>query len=130
MSIPRDDCIPEPRGGLATLADDRHNGVMAVVDRGRLSVAMRAERERFIDTHPESRRLAGQAKEQMLSGVPMPWMVRWPGDFPLFLESAEGVSFVDVDGNRYVDFCLGDTGAMTGHGRADVADAISRQARR
>ncbi|MEN9300489.1 MAG: hypothetical protein RLZZ254_270 [Actinomycetota bacterium] len=107
-----------------------NNGAMTAVDRRRLSAAMQAERERFIEAHPESRRLAQEAKAQMLSGVPMPWMVRWPGDFPLFLESAEGVSFLDVDGNRYVDFCLGDTGAMTGHGREDVADAISRQARR
>jgi len=60
----------------------------------------------------------------------MPWMTRWPGDFALFLDRAEGVNFVDIDGHRYVDFCLGDTGAMTGHGRADVAEAIAQQARR
>ena len=103
---------------------------MPGIDRQLLSAALTAERKRFVDTHPESRRLADEAKTQMLSGVPMPWMVRWPGDFPLFLDSADGVSFVDVDGNRYVDFCLGDTGAMTGHGRVEVAEAIALQARK
>ena len=55
-------------------------------------------------------------------------MTRWPGEFPLFLDRADGVHFWDVDGVRYVDFCLGDTGAMTGHGRSDVAAAIAKQA--
>ena len=65
----------------------------------------------------------------MLSGVPMPWMVRWPGGFPVFVESAVGSEFVDIDGNRYVDFCLGDTGAMTGHGLSQVAEAMYARAR-
>lgn len=103
---------------------------MSAVDRSLLVEAMKVERKRFNESHPESRRLADEAKQHMLSGVPMPWMVRWPGDFPLFLDRADGVSFVDVDGNEYVDFCLGDTGAMTGHGRADVAEAIAQQARK
>lgn len=46
----------------------------------------------------------------------------------MFLDRAEGVHFWDDDGIRYVDFCLGDTGAMTGHGRHDVAAAIFAQA--
>jgi glutamate-1-semialdehyde 2,1-aminomutase len=45
----------------------------------------------------------------------MNWMTRWPGSFPLFFSEAEGSALVDVDGIRYVDLCLGDTGAMTGH---------------
>ena len=60
----------------------------------------------------------------------MPWMTRWPGAFPLFFDTAQGASFTDVDGIRYVDFCLGDTGAMTGHGLPQVADAVADRARR
>ncbi len=60
----------------------------------------------------------------------MPWMTRWPGSFPLTVASAEGSRFVDVDGIEYDDFCLGDTGAMTGHALASVADALDAQARR
>ena len=33
----------------------------------------------------------------------MNWMVRSPGDFPVFVEDASGAHFTDVDGHRYVD---------------------------
>jgi len=48
----------------------------------------------------------------------MNWMAKWAGAFPPFVREAQGAHFVDVDGNRYVDLCLGDTGAMTGHSRS------------
>jgi glutamate-1-semialdehyde 2,1-aminomutase len=60
----------------------------------------------------------------------MHWMVRWAGGFPLFVESAEGSHFVDVDGRRYLDLCLGDTGAMTGHAPPAAVTALAEQARR
>ena len=45
----------------------------------------------------------------------MPWMTEWAGPFPIFAAEASGAHLTDVDGNEYADFCLGDTGAMTGH---------------
>jgi len=60
----------------------------------------------------------------------MHWMVRWAGGFPLFVESAEGSHFVDVDGRRYLDLCLGDTGAMTGHAPPATVAALAKQAGR
>jgi len=60
----------------------------------------------------------------------MAWMSRLPGSFPLYFTDAAGARFTDVDGHTYVDFCLGDTGAMTGHGSTHLADALSAQARR
>ena len=51
----------------------------------------------------------------------MPWMTRWPGAFPIHVAEASGARFVDVDGIEYVDFCLGDTGAMAGHGTTGLA---------
>ena len=91
---------------------------------------MTAEEELFIKTHKRSGELAKDARATMLSGVPMAWMSRWPGAYPIFVDSAAGVNFTDVDGNEYVDFCLGDTGAMTGHSSKAVAEAISRQSER
>ena len=58
----------------------------------------------------------------------MPWMTRWPGSFPVFVDTAIGARFTDVDGIEYVDLCLGDTGAMTGHALPQVAEAVSRRA--
>lgn len=100
------------------------------INRSHLDDVMVAEQELFVSRHPRSQELSKRAHERLLSGVPMPWMVRWPGPFPLFIDTAEGSSFVDVDGHSYVDFCLGDTGAMTGHALAQVADAISATARK
>ena len=100
------------------------------VDRTRLGRLHLEEIELFERLHPRSRELAESAKVSLVNGVPMPWMVRWPGSFPVTVAQAEGSRFVDVDGNEYDDFCLGDTGAMTGHSLAVVAEAIEVQARR
>ncbi len=88
------------------------------------------ELECFEREHPRSRELAGRARESLLSGVPMPWMVRWPGAFPVFAAEAQGARFRDVDGHEYVDFCLGDTASMTGHSPQPTVRAIADQAAR
>jgi glutamate-1-semialdehyde 2,1-aminomutase len=66
----------------------------------------------------------------LLSGVPMPWMIRWAGGFPVFAAEAQGARFRDVDGHEYVDFCLGDTAAMTGHSPEATVRAVVAQAER
>jgi glutamate-1-semialdehyde 2,1-aminomutase len=60
----------------------------------------------------------------------MSWMAKWAGGFPVFFREASGASVVDVDGFEYVDFCLGDTGAMAGHAPAPVVEAVAAQAAR
>jgi len=100
------------------------------IDRKRLAGLHNAEEQRYRDAHPESQRLAKNARKTLLGGVPMAWMTRWPGSFPLFVDFAAGARFTDVDGLEYVDFCLGDTGAMTGHALPQVAAALAQQAAR
>lgn len=91
---------------------------------------MARENASFVALHPESAARSKVAREHLWGGVPMPWMTRWPGEFPLFFDAASGARFTDVDGIEYVDFCLGDTGAMTGHGLPQVAAALYTQAQR
>ncbi|MSW44409.1 MAG: aminotransferase class III-fold pyridoxal phosphate-dependent enzyme [Actinobacteria bacterium] len=98
------------------------------IDRDRLASLRAAEERRFVDLHPRSQQLAAEAQKHLVAGVPMNWMRRWPGSFPVFVESASGARFVDVDGNEYVDLCLGDTGAMAGHGLPAVVEALAQQA--
>ncbi len=83
------------------------------------------ERERFVTTHAESARLAEASTSHWLNGVPMHWMRDWSTPHPLFVREARGVELVDVDGNRYVDFCFGDTGAMFGHSPPPIARALA-----
>ncbi len=101
---------------------------MTTIDRDRLQRFMERERDTFRENHPRSGELAEDAKGSLLFGVPMNWMTRWPGDYPVFVDRAEGARFTDVDGNGYVDFCLGDTGGMAGHAPKVAVDAIAEQA--
>ena len=96
----------------------------------RLAELQAREEARFAETHPRSRALAAQARESLFEGVPMHWMRKWPGGFPVFVAEAVGARFTDVDGHEYVDFCLGDTGAMTGHAPQPTLRAIAAQAAR
>jgi glutamate-1-semialdehyde 2,1-aminomutase len=102
----------------------------STVDRGRLAELMSAELDRFARAHPRSGKLHEQAGRSLLGGVPMNWMSEWASPFPLFVAEASGASFRCVDGHDYVDFCLGDTGAMAGHGPAPTIAAVERQMRR
>ncbi len=85
------------------------------------------ELQSFTETHPRSRALSERARSSLLAGVPMQWMLRWAGGFPVYAEKAWAARFRDVDGIEYVDFCLGDTGAMTGHSPEPVVRAVAEQ---
>lgn len=95
------------------------------IDRSRVEAALAAETRRFAAEHPRSRALFSRAQGSLLAGVPMPWMVRWAGGFPIFVSEGSGPRFTDVDGRDYVDLCLGDTGAMTGHAPPAVVRAAA-----
>ena len=97
------------------------------VDRQNIADLTARERARFAAEHPRSRELAARAAGSLLGGVPMNWMRRWPGDFPLFVAEAAGATIRDVDGHEYADLCLGDTGAMAGHGPEPTRRAIVAQ---
>ena len=98
------------------------------IDRENLRAPMAREVERFVTEHPRSGNLFERGKRSLLAGVPMPWMTEWAGPYPVFVEDAEGARFTDVDGHAYVDFCLGDTGGMTGHSPKAAVQAIAEQA--
>ena len=103
---------------------------MPTINREHLKKLMKIEEERFLELHPKSGTLFQKAKEVMPGGVPMSWMAKWPGAYPLFVDSAQGAHFTDVDGHEYVDLCLGDTGSMTGHSPAPTVEAIHAQLKR
>ena len=101
-----------------------------LLDRARLAALRGTEETNFIARHPKAGALHARATRSLLDGVPMNWMVRWASPFPPFVESAHGASFRCVDGHDYIDFCLGDTGAMAGHGAGPTVAAVERQLRR
>lgn len=100
---------------------------MSAISRDRLRSLMECETKKFVDERPKSAALFERARASLLGGVPMNWMAKWAGAFPPFVAEAHGAEVVDVDGHRYVDFCLGDTGAMTGHSPAAAVAAAQQQ---
>jgi glutamate-1-semialdehyde 2,1-aminomutase len=100
---------------------------MSAIKREKLQQLKQREEARFIAEHPKSAELHARAKRSLLGGVPMNWMNKWAGAFPVFVTRAKGAHFTDADGHEYVDLCLGDTGAMTGHSPDVVADAIAKR---
>jgi glutamate-1-semialdehyde 2,1-aminomutase len=100
---------------------------MNQLDRSKLTSLLQSEEQFFHTTHPKSYELYQRARKSLHGGVPMLWMVRWAGSFPVFVKEAKGAHFTDVDDNSYIDFCLGDTGAMTGHSPGATVKAITEQ---
>ncbi len=103
---------------------------MATIDRTKVQTVLAEEEKRFVRGHPKSKRLFERARKSMIGGVPMNWMIEWPGPFPIFGREAKGATITDVEGHRYIDFCLGDTGAMFGHSPPATVAAAARQMRK
>jgi len=103
---------------------------MTKIDRNHLKKLTEIEEKRFLALHPNSGSLFQEASKVMPGGVPMSWMAKWPGAYPVFVDRAQGARFTDVDGNEYIDLCLGDTGSMTGHSPAPTVEAINAQLKR
>jgi glutamate-1-semialdehyde 2,1-aminomutase len=100
------------------------------LDPQRLAAVREREQARYAAANPQSQALAGRAAGHLMFGVPLHWMNDWSTPFPLHVTEARGARLQDADGHAYVDFCLGDTGAMFGHSPAPVARAVAAQAAR
>ncbi|MEZ5380763.1 MAG: transaminase [Microthrixaceae bacterium] len=96
------------------------------MDRSRIVEGLEAERRLFAERNPRSAQ-AASAATNLLAGVPMTWMAKTAGGFPLYLDRASGARVTDLDGHELIDFCLGDTGAMAGHSPPATVAAVRRR---
>ena len=99
---------------------------MTEIDRQRLAELFDRERTAFEATHPKSK-AAYSSADHLFGRVPMTWMNKKAGSFPIYFESANGNRVRDIDGNEYIDFALGDTGAMAGHSAPEVVAAVQKR---
>jgi len=99
---------------------------MATIDRVRLAGLLDEERAAYAARSPRSRALYEEA-DHLFGRVPMTWMNKWSGGYPLYLATAHGNRITDVDGHEYVDFALGDTGAMAGHSPEATVKAVQER---
>jgi glutamate-1-semialdehyde 2,1-aminomutase len=97
-----------------------------MIDRNRLTSLFDAERQLFLERNPKSK-AAYEAADNLFGRVPMTWMNKKAGGFPVYFDRASGNRIWDIDGHEYIDFALGDTGAMAGHSNPVVVDAITKR---
>ncbi len=92
----------------------------------RLKQIIAEQEEIFVRRQPESRRLAGQAREYLTGGVTSSWQITAPQ--PVWLSRGRGSKVWDVDGNEYVDLHGGYGAALAGHAHPAIKEAIAGQA--
>ncbi|MGZ0786732.1 aspartate aminotransferase family protein [Pseudomonas saponiphila] len=98
------------------------------LDLQRVASCYQSELQLFAEQHPRCGAFYQENLQHWLYGAPLHWMQQWPGAYPIMVADARGATLTDCDGHEYVDFALGDTGAMFGHAQPAVAAAIAEQA--
>jgi glutamate-1-semialdehyde 2,1-aminomutase len=109
---------------------DISNDLIGGVSRARIASLFAKEQMLFATSHPLSKAVQESGGDAFLNRVPLHWMSDWPMPFPMLVEKAKGARLTDIDGLRFDDFCLGDTGSMFGHSPKPVTQAIRKQAGR
>ena len=99
---------------------------MLNISETKLTELLELERASYLALHPKSH-AAYQNSHNLFGNVPMTWMNKWSGGFPLYLDKATGNSITDIDGHTYIDFALGDTGAMAGHSPKPTITAVNNR---
>ncbi|NDB18161.1 MAG: aspartate aminotransferase family protein, partial [Actinobacteria bacterium] len=77
-----------------------------IINREQLRALVQRERQAYRDAHPQSY-AAFHSADHLFGRVPMTWMSKWSGSFPIYLQSARGSEVTCVDGHTYIDFALG-----------------------
>lgn len=99
---------------------------MTSANRDKLNSHLLKERALYKERNPKSFQYFNNANN-LFGKVPMTWMNKWSGGFPIYLDYAIGNTIVSVDGHSYIDFALGDTAAMAGHSPEAVSEAINNR---
>ena len=99
---------------------------MTEINRQRLSELFEREQKAFEVNHPKSKAAYANA-EHLFGRVPMTWMNKKAGSFPIYFESARGNRIRDIDGNEYIDYLLGSGPMYIGHNHPKVTEAVLAQ---
>ena len=99
---------------------------MTSANKDKLNSHLLKERALYKERNPKSFEYFNSANN-LFGKVPMTWMNKWAGGFPIYLDYAKGNTIVSVDGHSYIDFALGDTAAMAGHSPEAVSEAINNR---
>jgi glutamate-1-semialdehyde 2,1-aminomutase len=123
---PRRDPASWERQRLVIADNSQTDGGYRLIDRSRLTNLLERERASYRTRHPRSYE-AYTGSRNLFGRVPMTWMNKAAGGFPLYSSKARGARVEDIDGHVLIDFCLGDTGAMAGHSPEPTVEAVIEQ---
>ncbi|EHP87592.1 glutamate-1-semialdehyde 2,1-aminomutase [Methanotorris formicicus] len=73
----------------------------------------------------KSKALFEEAQKYLVKGVNSP--VRYFKPFPFFVEKAKDCYLFDVDGNKYIDYCLAYGPMVLGHANEAIINAVKEQ---
>jgi len=76
-------------------------------------------------TREKSNKLFNKAKNLLPGGVSSP--VRAISPYPFYTKSASGSKLTDIDGNTYIDYCMGYGPLILGHNHPVIKAAITNQ---
>lgn len=79
-----------------------------MIDRSRLSSLYAEEQKLFLSRNPKSK-AAYESADNLFGRVPMIWMNKKAGGFPICFDRTSGNRTWDIDGHEHIDFALGDT---------------------
>jgi glutamate-1-semialdehyde 2,1-aminomutase len=73
---------------------------MTTIDCGRLHELYEPETAHFVNEYPHFAETYRRAKGSLLGGGPIHWVKKWAGPFPVFVKTAQGAHFTDVEQPR------------------------------
>ncbi|MBI5287823.1 MAG: aminotransferase class III-fold pyridoxal phosphate-dependent enzyme [Chloroflexi bacterium] len=80
---------------------------------------------RYVESHPNSCRLAERANTVFPNGVTHD--IRHNAPFSLYVQNASGSRKTDVDGNQLLDYVMGHGALLLGHNHPSIVEAVARQ---
>jgi glutamate-1-semialdehyde 2,1-aminomutase len=96
------------------------------IDRRRVEELTQHELERLNERTAASEKMFERARATLSGGVASSYQLRDP--WPIYLESGEGATVTDVDGNRYWDFHNGFGSMVQGHANPAIVQALRERA--
>ncbi len=97
-----------------------------MVNRKKLNEQLAVERANYSAAHKKSLAARTERAKTLLYNAPMNWMQQWPMEYPLTLAHGKLHKATDIDGNSYIDFCLGYSSAFPGHAVSEVTDELQK----
>jgi glutamate-1-semialdehyde 2,1-aminomutase len=84
--------------------------------------------EEYVSRTPKTGEEAARAQKIIPGGVGS--AIQFWAPYPIFVKDSEGAYLWDLDGNKYIDYCMCYAAMVAGHANPTIAEAIADQAKK